>query len=467
VISDDEYAALAAQEGATIITGKVVVNNDEQLAILANVKMIGSDLSIYGGTSISFPALENVSGRVELKNIMDVDGAATSTIVFDALKSVGGDFLSEENPGLMSIDAPELVLIYERLSITDNVDALESLTLPSLDIVGAIEINNESFKEYGPGALTTIELSQTNVSSNVDVMFSGYMGDFTLGNIGGDIYLYDCKFSSFGATNIELHNLTIYQCYEMSVLNFDNLVKIDGNLELNQNSGDRYPATVDGELSLSGFDNLEEITGYVLISGNNFGEEMIGFNALTKVSSGSNYYDDNIVVQSNNSHASIEIFNGLVNSGNINIIMVGETKLFDSFQKLEQAKNIYLDVRRESEYSFATWSEDWVSDQCVVKGFDVLTSAWEINIKAKTITGFDAFNSYADEFGNVKITLPVEDALAETQVLATNVYMCSLKPHFDLLDPTNTEVFTDPISGMNTSVAEGLSYVYSATECGN
>ncbi len=104
VITEADYTALAAQDGATIITGRVVVAGDAHVAALSNIKLIGKNLEIKGGSTITLNALTSVG-----ENLMVSGLSGTATLNLSKLSSVGGDVEVMNNAGLTEFNANELI----------------------------------------------------------------------------------------------------------------------------------------------------------------------------------------------------------------------------------------------------------------------------------------------------------------------------------------------------------------------
>ena len=142
VITEADYTALTTQ-GATIITGKVVITGDAHVLALANIKLIGKSLEVKGGSTITMDALQSIG-----EDLMVMSVGANASINLAKLSSVGGDVEIMNNTGLTSFMANELALISGGLSSEKNV-ALTTISLAKLDQVYEVNIN-EYFDEMIP-----------------------------------------------------------------------------------------------------------------------------------------------------------------------------------------------------------------------------------------------------------------------------------------------------------------------------
>ncbi len=167
VNNESAYASFAAQEGATVIVGKVKIESQAQAELLANVTYVG--------------------GSVEIINIE----AANSIVLLPSLKTIAGDLL-------VGLDWDKTNK-YSQPSTSANT-GLVAVAMPELKFIGSVRINNffsaggtGSGAEDNDGLITTLNLGGASVSG--DAWF-GYLNKATTINIGavaGNLNISKCN----------------------------------------------------------------------------------------------------------------------------------------------------------------------------------------------------------------------------------------------------------------------------------
>ncbi len=173
LLTNEDFEAFKTQ-GATIVTGKVIATSQAHIDALAAIKMVGGNLNISGGTTVSLDALQNVGGSLYVTELME-EGVSVS---LPALASVGDAVMVTNNPALTSFMADALVLINAELQTMGN-PMLTSLSFMALDQVASIYINEEWIgnPDYtGRGSLVEAKLSSTNVLGDVECLTSKLIG---------------------------------------------------------------------------------------------------------------------------------------------------------------------------------------------------------------------------------------------------------------------------------------------------
>ncbi|MCG8578423.1 MAG: hypothetical protein MI866_00800, partial [Bacteroidales bacterium] len=368
LITDEEYDAFVAQ-GAEIVTGKVIVSKEDQVAKLANLIMVGDFLQIEGGMNVTIPMLETVASDVLINEVSE-EGAV---IELTKLASIGGELEIVYNNALTSVSAPALVMVYETLSMMDN-PMLANVSMPALDVVGELDVNG-GFQMYN-----AFDLSATDVIKDAFVYGILELPEVALGVVGGNITFADFE----GVAGLSVANesitgdLTIEGMNGMEYINMPNLKKVEkdgwngGNISVNSlyppsdNNGgggiffsaDQLKATSSADL-LGWTNNIEVVEGNITLLGNKL-TSVDAFNNVTTV-------DGSINFSGAGNLSSFYAFDAVTEvNGDITISVNAD--VVDGFNSLvnHNSGKIMMDANQIMEYSLngTTWS-----GVCEVNGF--------------------------------------------------------------------------------------------------
>lgn len=422
VITEADYAALAAQ-GATIITGKVVVAGDAHVTALKDVKLIGKNLEIAGGTAITMDALQSVGEDLLISGV----SGANASVNLAVLTSVGGDVEIMNNSGLTSFMADELVLVSGALMTEMNTE-LAALSVAKLDQVGEVMIDGywEENPDYsGVGKLATLELSGANVEGDFYVNYISEVENLTVGNVGGNLNCLNSKIAkiTIGATSID-GDLVLENNSLLSSIDVLNLTRIEGKLSLGSNTD--YNGG--GLVAMPAFNALTYIGGNVSISNNTSLKTCEAFNNVTEVRG------TNIDFSSNGNLDNVSIFNALVDTANpasqwgdfshASINIFANTFWFNGFESLKEVLNVNINVAKTAgQFNEETGEFEPGGDTSKLEGFDMLTDLSTLTLNIGEITSFDAFGAL-NNFKNYQTYLTVY------MPTDTTVGMCSMAPIF-------------------------------------
>jgi len=420
VITDADYAAFTAQ-GATIITGKVVVATNANITALANVKLIGKHLEVKGGTTITFPALQSIGENFTVTAVN-----SNATISFSKLASVGGDFNVMDNLALTSVTANELVLISGQLSTKNNL-TLKTLSLAKLDQVDAISINEFVDGDFDSpeGELNMLDLSSTNVNRDVNIQYISTASNLALGNVGGD---FICEYSTLAKITLigtkVGGDFIVEQNKKLSSIVVANLARIEGKFKIVSNYDYNTPGS--GLVTMPTFAALQYIGGDVTISANQNLKNVDSFNNVKEVRGTS------IEFSGNGNLDTVNIFNALVDTANpatqwgdnsnASISVNANTFWFTGFKAIKEVLNLEVSVSKTvGAFDETTGNFLPGGSTSKLEGFDNLT---DVTTLALTVTEVTSFNAFA-KLNNFKsfqtyLTLYMPDD--------ANVKLCSMKP---------------------------------------
>lgn len=440
LVTDADFVAVLSQ-GATIVTGKVVATNQTHVDALAAVKLIGGSLSIHGGIAITLPVLENVAGSLEISDVVDVDAAVS----FPVLASIGNDLRISNNDALVSVDAPELVLIYNDFATEQN-SMLSRLTMAKLDAVASI--NMSEYVNDMPSNISDLDLSSVNVDGDVRISGIGEGAMVMLGVIEGDLVYEHNAADAFEILNETFDgDFNIADNSALYALSLPNLTSINGyfNVSGNLKSGGGFgPMSVGVKAitlnfdGLSAFDNLVFIGGDVNVTDNNF-TSLDAFNSVTEVQG------RNITVRSNGGLTHVNVFNSLVATGvqstRADISISEKTDWFNGFEMLPQANKVRV--------TFQQIQVDWVpSGVCKVDGFNALTSVRSINMDVSEIKEFNAFpvlSTFSEKWNPfIDIYLPID---REVGLCSMETLLTAIKNGDYTSSNPYGPVFWDPMDG--------------------
>ena len=423
LITDADYAAFTAQ-GATIITGKVVVSNNSNITALANVKLIGKNLEIKGGTTIAFPALQSIG-----ENFMVSDVSTNATISLSKLASIGGNFDVMNNSGLTSVTANELVLISGKLSTKTNL-TLKTLSLAKLDQVDSISINEQVETDYDSpeGELNVLDLSSTNVNRDVHIQYISTVSNLALGSVGGDFICEYSTLSKITLTGAKVGgDFIVEQNKKLSSIVVASLSRIEGKLKIVSNYDYNTPGS--GLVTMPSFAALQYIGGNVDISSNQDLKNVDSFNNVKEVRG------TNIEFSGNGNLDIVNIFNALVDTANpatqygdnsnASITVNANTFWFTGFKAIKQALNLEVSISKTAgKFNEVTGEFEPGGSTAKLDGFDNLTDVTTLSLTVTEITSFNAF-AKLNNFKNFGIYFTIympDDA---------SVSLCSMKPILD------------------------------------
>ncbi len=422
VITEADYTALTTQ-GATIITGKVIVSGDAHVQALADVKLIGKSLEVKGGTTITMDALQSVG-----EDLLVMGVNADATINLAKLSSVGGNVEIMNNTGLTSIMANELALISGGLSSEKNV-ALTTLSLAKLDQVGMIYINEEVEGDWDSpaGELAMLDLSSANVSNSVTIKYVSTVANLVLGSVGGD---FICENSDLAKITLDGSTVdgdfVIQNNKFISNIEVPNLTRIEGQLKIISNFD--WNTAGSGFVTLPSFAALTYIGGDVDISNNSNLTTAEAFNNVTEVRGA------NIEFLDNGNLDNVSIFNALVDTKNpasqwgdnshADITVKANTFWFDGFNSLVEITNLNVSIAKTAGvFDETTGMFEPGGDTAKLEGFGALTEVSTLQLYISEVTEFNAFASL-NNFKNYQTYLTV------AMPSDTNVGLCTMEPIF-------------------------------------
>ncbi|SNR72607.1 hypothetical protein SAMN06265371_11039 [Lutibacter agarilyticus] len=423
VITEADYTALTTQ-GATIITGKVVITGDAHVLALANIKLIGKSLEVKGGSTITMDALQSIG-----EDLMVMSVGANASINLAKLSSVGGDVEIMNNTGLTSFMANELALISGGLSSEKNV-ALTTISLAKLDQVYEVNINEylvDDPEYLNIGALAMLDLSSANVTKSVEISYVGAVENLALGSVGGNLI---CEYSKVKKITLDGTSLggdfVIENNLSISNIDVPNLSRIEGKLRIYYNYD--WNTAGSGLVTMPSFAALTYIGGDVYISNNSNLITAEAFNNVTEVRG------ENIEFSYNGNLENVSIFNALVDTNNpasqwgdnshADITVQANTFWFDGFNSLVEITNLNVSVSKTSGvFDETTGMFEPGGDTAKLEGFDALTDVSSLNLTVTEATDFNAFASL-NNFKNYQTYLTV------AMPSDTNVGLCTMEPIF-------------------------------------
>ncbi|WP_224489326.1 hypothetical protein [Robertkochia flava] len=441
VLTEEDYAALEAQ-GATIITGKVMVTQDAHVQALSNVKLIGKNLEINGGMDITFDALQSIGEHLHISGL--VNGAVVN---LSRLSSVGGDVEITHNGGLTSLSADELVLVGGALHTEMNPE-VTSMSFMKLDQVGSLYINgywNADPEEVGIGVMTRLELSSSDVKGNVDLSYIGAVDNISLGNIGGSFKGIYNKIAGISLESTKIPGDFILEFNPgLTTVDAGALERIEGKLSIRFNDNSIYWSATEksGLSAMPAFPALQYIGGDVELSNNSAMKTMEAFNAVTEVAG------DYITIGYNGSDMDyVNVFNALVETGasqfsNADVSIHAKTNWFKGFEALPIAKHVRLEILLPTEEGGGGIGPFAVNGIARVDGFDAMTELSTLTMLIQEVTEFNAFgalNNFQNYQTYLRVYMPNDE----------NVGLCSMRPilekvkngDFDLTYNENRKAF--------------------------
>ena len=347
LITDEDYAAYVDQ-GANVVTGKVVVNTQEQADIVNGLRWVGADFVTHIGT---IEGVQNIGGNLIVQS-------TDTEINMKGLQSITGNFEIPVNENLTSVILDDVLFIAGKLSLESGNTALEKLSFAKLENVGEIYMNNQDYSAEGNVAiLNDINLNGTNVMGDLTleylVNYNNNAGTvFTVGEVGGKIDISWCGMETFDLNSSAIHDDFSLSNNYIATFNAKSVSVINGDVTIENNSysaGGGGPvkslkaAVDDNGLSTLAFDALTEINGDVTVKNNN---------VLTDVLNTVKIVNGDITFYAKNSTLDFIAFEGLttVSEGSLAKIKVyGEMQSFQGFNALtvfsdpdNNSGNIYL-----------------------------------------------------------------------------------------------------------------------------
>lgn len=390
LITDADYDAFVAQ-GAEIVTGRVIIAKDDHATKVANLIMIGDDLQIEGGMSITLPVLETVAGDLKIQGMDD----SQATIELTKLASVSGELYVNMNPELVSLSAPALVLVYENLMLMDNV-MLADVSMPALDLVGELNIYG-GYQFYN-----SFDLSATDVNGDANVYGLVGLPEFALGVVGGNISIGDFEeVSAISIANEVITGDLLFQgVNNISSILMPNLKKVEkvdwngGNITI---VGVYPPASGGGGIGigitsanlkatasadvLGWTNNIEVVEGNIDVRGNNF-TEVDAFNSVTSVGG-------YVSFESNGKLSSFYVMDAVTEV--VGEITISEkSDVIDGFNSLVNHFGSAITIEGQQVLEVVNF-EYVFSGVCEVNGFSALESAQQLVISLNQTTAFNAF----------------------------------------------------------------------------
>lgn len=238
---------------------KLTISNNRSLTSLHGLEGVSTatTLAIRSNTSLT-----DITALADLRSAgqLEISGnAALADITLPSLEKLDVRLLLNQNPNLLTISLPELATLSDGIQFSGN-PRLASISAPSLLATGTISFENDtSLVSIDASALAyiTVDLNFTNLSSITQPRFP------SLTAIGGTLRVYNVgPFTSFtgfeGLTSVG--SLWITQA--------TGLADFTGLHSLRSISGDFTLAASPDIASFQGLDQMTEIGGNVVISGN-------------------------------------------------------------------------------------------------------------------------------------------------------------------------------------------------------
>ncbi|MBD0402196.1 hypothetical protein [Flammeovirga sp. EKP202] len=446
LLTSENFAQYTAQ-GASIVTGNVLVTTEEQLNALANLRVTGGNIHLSNLMDITLPALETVGGDL-------VVSSAKGSVVFENLFTVAGGWFNNDNSEQTSLVADKLAFVSGSVEINNNL-LLETVSFETLAYMKSLSINSywaddPSYKHIG--ALSNVEISNVDIEGDLTVAYGG-TGTLDIGNVSGNLKLEKTNFTDINIAGTHLGGLEL--SYNESLVNLvvDNVKTIHGDIVIIDNKPDTGVGTfatsnTNGFETFPSFQSLTEIKGDINISGNTALTSIESFNAITSL------IGSDITFNNNGTLTVLDIFNNITEasipvskfrSENTKVYIYEKTSWFNGFSNLLQGGDITIDIQNPTadDGGFGLFSTDVVR----FEGFSSMTVATRLRLNIGDVTDFNAFNvldrlqpGYED-YTYLSLQLPEN----------TNVSLCPLstlltKIKNDELGNTNYRVYIQAIN---------------------
>ncbi|KXX68828.1 hypothetical protein AVL50_18505 [Flammeovirga sp. SJP92] len=421
LLTAENFAKYTAQ-GASIVTGNILVTTEDQLNTLAALRVAGGNIHVSSLTDVTLPALETVGGDLVLSSVK-------GTVTFDNLFTVAGSVFDNNNAEQTALVANKLAFVSGDVEIQTNI-LLETVSFESLAFVKSLLINSywaEDPEYNNYGALSSVILSEVDVEKDLTVAFGG-TGSVNIGNVGGHLKLEKTKFTDINITGTTLGGLEVINNGELTNLVVDNLKTVNGNIKISNNvasSGVGFfsVANTTGFTTFPSFSELTEIKGNVNVEGNSALTSIEAFNAVTSITG------ENVTFNNNGSLSVLDIFNNVTEAGvqvsqftrkNTKLYVVEKTNWFNGFSNLLEGGDITLEIKDPTadDGGFGLFSTVVVK----FEGFSSMTKATRLRLTVGDVTEFNAFNALED-------LLPTFDDLSYLTLAVpknTDVTLCSI-----------------------------------------
>jgi len=396
----DQYAALAEQSGATIITGNVIVNTAAEAEQLANIYFIGGDVVLNVAASLN---VSTISGSLEIQGFNEVDQAITLT----NMTTVGGYLNIRNNEGLISFVADNLKYLGGLLVQTNP--EINNLSMTSLAMVtGDLKIDNyvesEMIGGESLGKLVNLDINGTNVGGKADILYipAGGTNKVSIGSVWGNLYVKNCNVKTVEILGTEIGGEFEFQ-YNKRVeeLLAPNLVSTGANLAYTFYDGisiksngesifdESTGQNVNTGLKAINFDNLESVGAKFTLQSNKF--ELIEINTFNKVTE----VVGDINVAEANEFGWINMFNGLVtHSSKItmqHLTATEEVSVFNSLTSCDRQVSVEFITANVTAFTSMTYAYDLkfdidqVTTTCeVLNVFEEVKGGWSFKLYANT-----------------------------------------------------------------------------------
>ncbi|MBB3697245.1 hypothetical protein KMW28_20655 [Flammeovirga yaeyamensis] len=391
LLTAENYASYKAQ-GASIVTGNVLVTSAEQVEALSTLRVIGGNLQISEVMDAQLLALETIGGDVVLS---EVKGGVT----FDNLFTIAGRLYDRDNGEHTSLVANKLAFVAEGVEIVNNI-LLETVSFESISYAQSLVIDSywaedPDYNNYG--ALTTVKINGLDVEGNLTIRFGG-TGAVNIGNVGGKLSLEKTKFTDITVEGTTLGELEVIWNSELVNLSLDELTTVNGKLNIGNNApaggigiGGGSSVASTGFSVFPSFEKLTTVLGDINVEGNSNITAIESFNNMI------NYSGENISFINNGTLSVMDVFNELLVAENrISQYQVTKTRIFISekvswfngFSKLTEGGEISLTVNNPSEESGGIG----ISSVIKLEGFSAITEATNVSLYIGEVTELNAFN---------------------------------------------------------------------------
>ena len=392
LLTNDNIAQFNAQ-GASIVTGNILVSTEDHLNQLAGLRVVGGNLHISELMDVTLPALETVGGDLVLSSVQ-------GSVVFDHLFTVAGGLYDNNNAEQTSLVADQLAFVSGDVEIQTNI-LLETVSFEALAFVNSLLI--DSFWAEDPeynnyGALSTVVLSDVDVAEDATIAYGG-TGSVNIGNVGGDLKLEKTKFTDINISGSSLGGLEVTYNSELSNLVVDNLMSVNGDLKITNNtpsSGVGFFSVTNSEgfVTFPSFEALTEVKGNISVEGNSSLTSIEAFNSVTSVEA------EQISFNNNGSLSVLDIFNNLTDAGvqvsqftrtKTKLYIVEGTNWFNGFSSLTEGGDVTIEIKDPA----ADDGGFGISSTSVIRfeGFTAMTSATRLRLTVGDVTDFNGFNA--------------------------------------------------------------------------
>ncbi|NME67066.1 coiled-coil domain-containing protein [Flammeovirga aprica] len=421
LLTADNFSKYTTQ-GASIVTGNILVTTEDQLKQLSNLRVAGGNLHLSELMDVTLPALETVGGDLVLSSVK-------GSVAFDNLFTVAGSFFDNNNAEQTSLVANKLAFVSGNVEIQTNI-LLETVSFESLAFVRSLILNSfwaEDPEYNNYGALSSVVLSDVDVENDLTIAYGG-TGTVNIGNVGGHLKLEKTKFTDINISATSLGGLEVINNGELSNLMVDNLKAVNGNIKISNNVkssgvGNFTVSNTEGFVSFPSFSALTEIKGNINVEGNSSLTSIEAFNAVTSIEA------DEILFNNNGSLSVLDIFNNVTEAGvqvtqftrtNTKLYIVEKTNWFNAFTNLAEGGDITIEIKDPAadDGGFGLFSTSVIK----FEGFSAMTRATRLRLTVGDVTEFSAFNALEtlsptwDDLSYLTLAMPK----------STDVSLCSI-----------------------------------------